>query len=402
MATALAQPNLISLAAGFTDPETLPVREVQGLLREILSAPRRGQMALQYGTTAGDPLLRDLTARRLCSLDAPRLKADRCTADRVVITNGSQQLLYMVTEALCDPGDIVLVEDPTYFVYLGILQSHGIQARGIRMEPDGLSLAHLEEVLRTLKRSGDLRRVKLLYSVTYYQNPTGITTSEHKKAETLRLLREFEPAAGHPLYYLEDAAYRELRFGGVDVPSAMALAGSSDRILYAGTYSKPFATGIRVGFGLLPEPVLTAVLRIKGNHDFGSCNFAQQVLAQALQGGRFEAHLQALRKRYASKARLMEAGMKASFPSAVGWQTPQGGLYFWPRLPGRHRSGPRSALFRAALAKGVLYVPGELCYAIDPTRRRPSHELRLSFGNASAKELGTGLERLGAALHACL
>ena len=121
MATALARPQLISLAAGFTDSETLPVKEVSRLLKEILGSPRSGQAALQYGTTIGDAALRRLTARRLHSVDGQPAAKRAYSPGRMIITNGSQQMLYMVTEALCDPGDIVLVEDPSYFVYLGIL-----------------------------------------------------------------------------------------------------------------------------------------------------------------------------------------------------------------------------------------------------------------------------------------
>lgn len=451
MATALARPRLISLAAGFTDNLSLPVREARVLLEEILSSPRAGQAALQYGSTIGDPLLRQLTAGRLEEMDgaggagllsgawsvaresdrnlsrnpsaelsrritsrittkittkitrdngdpAPGETARIYSPKRTVITQGSQQLLYMVTEALCDPGDIVLVEDPTYFVFLGIVQSHGLEARGVRMEADGLDLAHLEAVLEGLKRGGRLSRLKLLYLVSYHQNPTGVTTAFEKKAAVLKLLRQHERAAGHPLYLVEDAAYRELRFHGDPVKSALAVPGAGERVIYAGTYSKPFATGVRVGFGLLPEPVLTAVLHIKGNHDFGSSNLLQQLLARALDSGRYEAHLDTLRRRYAQKARVMQAGLQAHFPPAVQWRAPEGGLYFWPRLPRIVKSGTRSRLFRAALANEVLYVPGELCYADDPARPKPNHELRLSFGSATELNIRNGIERLGRAL----
>jgi len=402
MATALARPQLVSLAAGFTDNESLPLHEVRGLLRDILASPQTGQAALQYGTTAGDPALRRLTARRLHLLDGQPGPRRAYSPDRMIITNGSQQALYMITEALCDPGDIVLVEDPSYFVYLGILQSHGIRARGVRMETDGLDLTRLEQVLTALKRSGELRRVKLLYLVSYYQNPTGRTTSLAKKAGALKLLRRFERAAGHPLYLLEDAAYRELRFGGDDVKSALTVKGGSEQVIYAGTYSKPFATGARVGFGLMPEPVLTTVLRIKGNHDFGSSNLLQQLLARALSRGLYEKHLAVLRQRYAHKARLMRAALRQHFPAAVEWEEPAGGLYFWARLPQRLKSGTASAVFQSALANNVLYVPGELCYADDPTRRKPNHEMRLSFGGATEVNVRKGIARLGAVLHECL
>jgi len=402
MATALARPQLISLAAGFTDNPSLPVEEARGLLKGILGSSQSGQAALQYGTTAGDTALRWLTAHRLHSLDDRPAARRAYSPDRVIITNGSQQMLYMITEVLCDPGDIVLVEDPSYFVYLGILQSHGVRARGIRMEADGLEVARLEEVLSALKKNRELPRVKLLYLVSYYQNPTGRTTSYAKKAGALKLLKQFEAAAGHPIYLLEDAAYRELRFEGEAVPSALAIRGSTDRVIYAGTYSKPFATGTRVGFGLVPEPVFTTVLRIKGNHDFGSSNLLQQLLARALASGIYERHLAVLRRRYAHKARLMQAALQQHFPEQVEWRTPGGGLYFWARLPRRLKSGSGSKVFKRALANNVLYVPGEFCYADDPTRPKPNHEMRLSFGSASEVNLHKGIARLGAVLRDCL
>jgi 2-aminoadipate transaminase len=402
MATALARPQLISLAAGFTDSQSLPVKEARRLLQEILGAPRTGQAALQYGTTIGDAALRRLTARRLQSLDGQHAAPRAYSPERMIITNGSQQMLYMIAEALCDPGDIVLVEDPSYYVYLSILQSHGVRARGVRMETDGMDLARLEEVLTALKRSGELRRVKLLYLISYYQNPTGRTTSYAKKDGALKLLRQFEAAAGHPIYLLEDTAYRELRFAGDGVASALAIKGCSDRVIYTGTYSKPFATGARIGFGLIPDPVFTTVLRIKGNHDFGSSNLLQQLLARALASGFYEAHLAVLRRRYARKARLMRDALRQHFPPEVEWQEPGGGLYFWARLPQRLTSGRGSKVFQKALANDVFYVPGELCYADDPTRRKPNHEMRLSFGGATEVNVRKGIARLGAVLHDCL
>lgn len=402
MAEALARPQLISLAAGFTDNESLPVRETRELLAAILGSRRSGPAALQYGTTAGDVGLRRLTARRLQALDGPARAAGVYSPDRLLITNGSQQLLYMVTEALCDRGDLVLVEDPTYFVYLGILQSHGVRARGVPIEKDGLDLSRLEAVLERLKRTGELKRVKLLYLVSYHQNPTGVTTRFEKKAGALDLLRSYERPAGHPIYLLEDAAYRELRFAGSDVKSALAAYDRSGRVIYAGTYSKPFATGARVGFGLLPEPIFTAVLRIKGNHDFGSSNLLQQLLARALASGRYEKHLKTLRRRYARKAAVMRAALQDQFPAPVEWWEPEGGLYFWARLPAGLESGTKSKVFQTALAKDLLYVPGELCYADDPSRPKPNHEMRLSFGGATERDIRTGIARLGQVLHKLL
>jgi DNA-binding transcriptional MocR family regulator len=492
MHTALSRPKLISLAAGFTDNASLPVTEARAALNQVLRSPKTGQPALQYGTTAGDTTLRQLTAEHLRKLDAKAIGVMEYWSDgimdpaphhsttpslhfetRLLITSGSQQLLYMTTEALCDEGDIVLVEDPTYFVYLSILQSRGLRARAVRLERDGLDLAHLESVLQSLKRSGKLRRVKMIYIVSYFQNPTGVTTSFVKKVEALKLLNRFERAAGHPIYLLEDAAYRELRFklgnatvpaagssgvsplgstqGGTpcklagedacatptapvqgfnartflgksppalvkgrgshgalrpllvwrgegEVKSALAVPGAAERVIYAGTFTKPFATGARVGYGVLPEPVFSAVKHIKGNHDFGTANLLQQLFVRALASGIYERQVARLQKRYAHKARVMKLAIEKHFPSAVEWWEPEGGLYFWARLPRNIPTGVKSKVFQTALKNDVLYVPGEICYADDPARRKPNHEMRISFGNASEKDIREGIKRLGKVL----
>ena len=394
---ALSRPKLISLAAGFTDNATLPVEFSRKLLNEILRSPKTGRPALQYGTTAGEEPLRQLTASHLQKLDGGH---DRAHApERTIITGGSQQFLYMTLEALCDEGDIVLVEDPTYFVFLSILQSRGIKARGVKLERDGIDVAHLETVLEQLKKSGDLRRLKAIYLVTYFQNPTGATTTLAKKRAVLKLLKKFEHAIGHPLYLIEDAAYRELRFDhGTDVPTALTLPGAKARVIYAGTYSKPFATGVRVGFGILPEPVYTAVLRIKGNHDFGTANLLQHLLAHALASGIYDRQVAKVRKNYARKAAVMRQTMAKHFPANVEIWEAGGGLYFWARLPKNISAGVDSNIFQAALKNDVLYVPGELCYADDSSRRKPANEMRISFGNASEANIREGIKRLGAVL----
>jgi 2-aminoadipate transaminase len=421
MHAALSRPKLISLAAGFTDNASLPVAEARTALNQVLRSPKTGRPALQYGLTAGDPKLRELTAAHLRKLDFQavvsssfsssslvlELKSRTRTKDedektyspeRLLITGGSQQLLYLTAEALCNEGDIVLVEDPTYFVFLGILQSRGLRAHAVRLERDGLDLAHLERVLQSLKRRGELRRVKMLYLVSYFQNPTGVTTSFRKKRGLLKLLKKFERAAGHPIYLLEDAAYRGLRFAGNDVPSALAVPGAAERVIYAGTFSKPFATGVRVGYGILPRLLFTAVKHIKGNHDFGTSNLLQHLVAHALASGIYGKHVARLQKRYAHKARVMKLAIKKHFPPAVEWWEPEGGLYFWMRLPHRLPTGMKSKVFSTALKNDVLYVPGEICYADDAARRKPNHEMRISFGNASEKDIPDGIARLGRVL----
>ncbi len=372
MKAALDRPDLISLAAGFTDSETLPVEEVAALTREILSRPKTARAALQYGTTAGLPPLRQELLRRWQKQDGLR----RFTPDDVVVTNGSQQLLYLLTEVLCDPGDIALVEEPTYFVYLGILEAMGVRAMPFGAVPRRL-----------------LPRVKLAYLVTYFQNPTGRTWSLEAKREALARVKQYERGAGHPIYIVEDAAYRDLRLEGEDVPSFKSLDPGNTRVAYTHTLTKPFATGIKLGYGILPAALRRAVVRSKGNHDFGSSNFLQMILARALAAGVYERHLPKIAAAYRRKRDVMVAELRARLPAAR-FEVPQGGLYVWAELPAAVNTGVNSRLFRRALEAGVLYVPGEMCYA----GHAPQNCLRLSFGAARTEEIRKGIRLLAEAV----
>ncbi len=399
MKLTLDQPHLISLAAGFTDNETLPVAEVSELIAGLEHDDAAARAALQYGSTAGDAELRKLTLDRVCAQDGITPGAT-LTADDVVITNGSQQLLYLLSEVLCDPGDIVLVEDPTYFVYLGICEALGIEATPVRLEPDGISPDDLKRTLQRLMDNGTLDRLKFVYLVTYFQNPTGWTSSFEKKREAFAILRHYEAAAGHPIFVLEDAAYRDLRFAGPDTPSLKSLDTANERVAYSNTYTKPFATGIKVGYGVLPRSLMRHVLRSKGNHDFGSANFNQCLIARALRTGVYDQHLPKTHAGYRRRKELMGGALRKYFPSSAKWQEANGGLYFWPELPAQHDTSRDGAIFRAALDAGVLYVPGDLCFANSPLRPRPKNCMRLSFGGTPSSQIEEGIKRLGTVLRA--
>jgi 2-aminoadipate transaminase len=398
MQKSLEKPGLVSLAAGFTDNFSLPLDHVQSAMSSILSS-QNAKPSLQYGSTVGDPELIRLTAEHLCASDNISSGASDL-ARRTIITNGSQQLLYLTVEALFDEGDIIITEDPTYFVFLGILQGHAVQTRTVPLTQNGIDLIKLEAVLEELKRSGALPRLKAVYLVSYFQNPTGISTSAETKDRVIELLRKFEPDAGHPLYVIEDAAYRELRFPGTpDVPSLLAKNSNSDRVIYAGTYTKPFATGARIGYGVLPEDLFTVVYNLKGNHDFGSSNLLQQLLRHAIQEGLYQDHLKTLQATYEAKASVMIGAIQEHFPKSVTWQPPLGGLYVWAGLPNQTSAGKESKLFNQALEEGVIYVPGELCYAPDSARPVPLHEMRISFGGAEKAKIQPGIQKLSVAIN---
>lgn len=385
--------HLISLAAGFTDDATLPTAEIEELTRHILRHPRTGRAALQYGSTAGLPSLRAILANRCIQQDQlPMTGPSRITPESVIVTNGSQQLLYLVTEALCDTGDIVLVEDPTYFVYLGIIETKGLRAFGFDT-PEKLA-----DRLEHLRRQRLLGRLKLLYLVSYYRNPTGHTWSWEAKQEAFDIVAHYERHAGHPLYILEDAAYRDLRFEGDDTPSFLTLDRRHRRVIYANTLTKPFATGMKTGYGILPLSLHRVVSRFKGHHDFGTANFLQTILARALTEGIYDRHLPRIAAAYRRKRDVMVRALRlqaTAFP--VAFSVPTGGLYLWLKLPKSTSTGVRSSLFKSALDAGVLYVPGELCFCADPTRPIPRHFIRLSFGSPTSKQISIGIDRLSRA-----
>ena len=393
---AVENPRMISLAAGLVDPESLPVREVRAAVNELFADPRTAQAALQYGTTQGHGPLRDKIHRHLLTLDELSVDDVNFTADDVVITTGSQQLLYMVGELLLNPGDIVITEAPSYFVYHGILGSLGVRTLTVPMDEQGMDTDALEALLTRLEASGELPRVKLIYTVDYFQNPTGLTLSLPRRQQMLELAQRFSKA--HRLLILEDAAYRELRFAGLDIPSIKSFDRTNEYVILAMTFSKPLAPGLKTGYGVLPRDLVGPLLRFKGNHDFGSSNLTQCVLDRVLGSSAYPHHVLQLRDAYRAKRDTLLTALAEEFPPAqspVRWTIPEGGLYVWLRCPPEIETGPGSRFMQACLREGVLYVPGSFCYA--KGENAPNTEARLCYGVASHEQLREAVRRLGKA-----
>ena len=397
MNLSLAKPELISLAAGFTDNPSLPLEIVRETLNDLLSEGDAGRAALQYGSTPGCPQLREISARRLAAADGAE-RAGPYDAARTLITTGSQQYLYLLCEALLDPGDIVLVEDPSYFVALGTMVNSGVRLHGVETDEAGLVPESLDAVLARMDQEGELRRLKALYLVTYFQNPSGVTTTLERKAVALEILQSYESKAGRRLLLIEDAAYRDLRFAGPDVPSALTLPGADQHVVYTSTYSKPFSTGVRVGFGIAPQRLWEALNHLKANHDFGTPSLNQALMRRVLEQGLFDEYLETLRVRYAKKAAIMGQALEVFAPPELEYDTPKGGLYYWAHAPEGLVTSMGSPFFQAVFDRNTVYVPGDLCFAEDPWRPRPANGMRLSFGGASDDQIPEGIRRLSVAL----
>jgi len=396
----LEHPDSISLAAGFVDQETLPTRAVLACCRSILKDEEQGRAALQYGTTIGHRSLRESILGLLADETGIAAETHNLTPDNVVVTTGSQPVLYLVTEALVDPGDVVIIADPSYFVYMGILDGVGADVRGVPIESDGMSIDGLRRLIRQLREEGKLERLKLIYVVSYFQNPSGVTMSEKKRRALVDLVRELRSEA--PVHILEDGAYRELRYAGRDVCPVKAFDSENDLVVYAGTFCKPFSAGLKTGYGVLPERLLESVLYQKGNLNFGSSNFTQYVIDEAIRSGRYQRHRNVVRKGYKAKLKAMLDALEEFMPDSARWLTPKGGLYVWAAAPAAIDTGREGDFFKRAVDNGVLYVPGEFCFYPEPGRDKPRNWMRLSFGVATAENVHEGVRRLAETLKACL
>jgi 2-aminoadipate transaminase len=396
MRLALARPDLISLAAGFVDQESLPVATTLSAFEALWADSSCARAALQYGTNAGYLPLREAVRQRFAAADGPQA-ASPPMVEQVVLTAGSNQILHLVGEVLLDPGDIVLCSAPTYFVYLGILGGLGARSVGVAIDEQGMIPEALEEELARRQHCGQLSRVKAIYVTSYYENPSTVTMSRARREQIVEIAKRWSRPG--QIYVIDDAAYRELRYSGDDVPSLRCFDGEGDTVIVAETFSKSFSPGIRVGWGILPPALLGPVATLKANIDFGSPNLNQHLMATVMEHGLFEPHVAHLRAVYQEKLQAMLRAMDEHLSDIPGtrWQRPSGGLYVWLELPEGMDAGPAGVLMGHALDEGVLYVPGEYCYPAEgePVRR---NRVRLSFGVQNADNIRRGIEALGRAI----
>ncbi|MFN0054995.1 MAG: PLP-dependent aminotransferase family protein [Planctomycetales bacterium] len=402
MEQAVQNPDVISLAAGLVDQGTLPVSPTAAAAAALFADEALARQSLQYGTTQGAERLRERLLGHLATLEGCSVDGLGIDSGQLLLTTGSQQLLSLVGEVLLDPGDIVLVAAPTYFAYLGTLNGLGVRAIPIPADNQGLQVDALADQLEQLAQSGELPRVKLIYVVSYYDNPTGISLGVDRRAVVVELARRY--SRKHRIMILEDAAYRELHYDGPRLPSLWSFDPEHETVILAQTFSKSYAPGIRVGYGVAPRGLVPPLCDRKGNEDFGSANFNQHLLATVFEQAAYEPHVERLRQTYKAKRDAMLAAAERYFSGIpeVNWVRPQGGLYVWMSLPQRIDTNFDGALFRRATqVDRVMYVPGSICYAGEDSTR-PRHQMRLSFGTQSLEGLDEGMRRLAQAVRSLL
>jgi 2-aminoadipate transaminase len=395
--------DCLSLAAGFVDPETLPVDLVREATVKLMGGPA-GKPTLQYGTTPGSDSLREVFRNYLTELEGDSTQLKSLSLDRIVLTTGSQQLLLLVSQALFNPGDICLVAAPTYFVYLDVLDGVGAKAIPVTTDENGMCPEALDTELQRLSSEGQLHRVKLVYVVSYHDNPAGVSVSAERRPRLMDVVRKW--SADQHLFLLEDAAYRELHYDGPVLPSIFSYdqqdKDDPQHVILSQTFSKSFSPGLRVGVGVLPQQLVKPVFDLKCNEDFGSGHLSQNVVASVLQSGAYRQHVSRLQHSYKGKRDAMLAAADEFFLDipGVSWLRPNGGLYVWMTLPDHVNTGFDSDMFKQAThTDKVMYVPGELCYPSD-WDQRPRNQMRLSYGVLDNEGIREGMKRLASAVRA--
>mgnify|MGYP000392150600 CR=1 FL=1 len=374
MADKLSHPEMLSLAAGFTDNLVLPEDLV--LKASVRLGESGHKTHLQYGMNRGHPELRKWIVELLRSY--PGEGHLDLNPEQVIVTNGSQQGLYILVQMLCDPGDIVLVESPSYFVFLELLKGLGVRAVSMPCDDSGrIDIEGTEALLESLRDNGELDAVRMVYLMGAFANPSTLCLDEPTKTGLARLLRSLQ----RPVPVVEDMAYRELYFEQpFPARSILALEEWGDHpVIYAGTFTKPFATGLKIAFRVSRDTeCLDTVAKIKGHQDFGSANYTQSIIASLIPTREYKEHLIRVRAHYRDKRNVLEEGLVRHGLREAGWkwEQPQGGLLLWARGPAGTDTRMGSPFHRLCVEKEIMYVPGDLCFA----EEKPWNCVRLSFG----------------------
>ncbi|MBZ0309357.1 MAG: PLP-dependent aminotransferase family protein [Anaerolineae bacterium] len=367
-------PDVISFAGGLPAPEYFPVQRVQEATDLILA--ERGQEVLQYSTTEGMVELRDFIAKRLST---PNLQLTR---DNVVIVTGSQQGLDLIGRIMLNEGDTVIVENPTYLGMLLSWKPLGVNFVPVVTDMEGMRVQDLEPLLQKYQP-------KLVYSVPTFQNPRGVTLTESRRAELVRLVNHYNV----PL--VEDCAYSELRYSGDPVTALLEMDAihlhtnhMEGSVIYLGTFSKILTPGLRIGWIAAPFPVIDKVVQAKQSADLHTSTLTQFIAHEVSKDGFLETHIQKLREVYTERRDVMVAAMETYFPEEVHFTRPDGGLFLMAEFP---EYVDAAELLKLAVENKVAFIPGEDFFVGGIGR----NTCRLNFSNQKPERIEEGIRRMG-------
>ena len=375
----LGKPGIISFAGGFPDSAMFDVEGIREASARALS--EEPGAALQYGATEGYNPLREQLAAFMASKGVKGLNPEG-----LIVTTGSQQALDLVAKTLLNPGDVALVEAPTFLATIQCFRLYGPQVLGVPIDEHGVQVDQLEAMMVQ-------HRPKLVYLVPTFGNPSGAMLSLERRLQVLKLAVKYQTVV------VEDDPYGDLYFGDAPPPSMLALSdqvpGSRDWLVYCGSLSKVLSPGLRVGWMIAPPALLARATMCKQFSDAHTSTFAQATAAQYLKAGRMPDTLNTVRRVYAERARTMGEALSKELGSALRFTQPLGGLFCWANLTGANgQETDGSALAKRAIEKGVAFVPGAPFYANNPD----TSAIRLSFATADMDKIKEGISRLGQSL----
>ncbi len=382
----IQQPGMISFAGGLPDPDTFPV-EAFASCADVLS--RDGRTVLQYGASEGYPPLRDaileMMARRL---------GYRPEAGELLVTSGSQQAVDLIGRALLDTGDVVVLEAPTYPGTLHCLRNAGARFALVPSDGNGMQVEELDAVIERVTGATG-RRPKMIYTVPDFSNPSGACMSLDRRKKLV------EVAAHHEIPIFEDDPYGRLRYAGEPLPTLKSLVGDAPHVMYASSFSKVLAPGVRVAWTVAAPELIRSMVLMRQGEDLCTSTVTQALVAEYCTRGLLEEHLGLIVDTYARKSHAMQKALEHHLPAgSASWHQPQGGFFFWLELA----SGDSRSLFDRAVEAKVAFVPGNAFY---PDADEQVGEIltgdrfaRLCFTFANDEAIDEGCRRLGQVISA--
>ena len=364
-----SRPDIVSLAGGMPNLSAFPMEMMASVVEKLIRD--NGQEALQYGSGQGHPKLRE----QIC--DVMALEGIRAHPDDVIVTTGSQQALDLISRIFIDPGDVVLVEAPSYVGALGTFHQYEAKVVHVAMDNNGLIPIALREAITATRATG--RKIKFLYLIPNYQNPAGVLLTAERRTEILEICRD------ESIFVIEDNPYGLL---GFERPSPNAMrAEDSENVLYLGTFSKTIAPGFRIGWTLVPQALKEKLVIASESSILCPSNFTQLAISSYLSDQPWRDQITTFAQLYKVRRDVMLETLEATFPAGATWTKPGGGFYVWVTLPPEIDT---KALMPKAIVSKVAYVPGTAFYADG----FGSWSLRLSYCFPSPERIREGVKSL--------
>ena len=368
----LGNKQVISLAAGAPSFETFPIEELAEISGRVIRD--RGRVALQYGPTRGQPALVEGVASIL-----RKRGIEGCKPSEIVMTSGSQQGLDLISRVILDPGDIALVELPSYIG--GLIALHNAQADlvGVQQDDGGIVIDDLKEKIKRAISEG--RRIKCLYTIPNFQNPSGVTLAAARRSELLDIADEYD------LLIIEDDAYFDLFFDAETSRLVPLAALRPDRVVYLGTFSKVLAPGVRCAWLRAPDALASKVEIAKEGADLSSSVLDQTLVVEAIREGLIDRRLPELRRFYQVRCASMLKALEKFAPDGARWTKPIGGFFILMELA---LGADTTSMLPDAIESGVAYVPGQPFF-VDGSG---ANTLRLAFSKETEETIADGVERM--------